>query len=100
MRRSYHTFARKMRRLILLLIALTACPMKSDVPDAAAQITPTKDWLEGRLPASALEGTPVKGGTLTLRVHVEPNGLNRLHDAMAEGTMSRYTIGTVYETLA
>jgi len=33
-------------------------------------------------------------------VHVEPGGLNRLHDQQAEGTMSRYTVGVVYETLA
>lgn len=93
-----------MRRLALALLVLTACP-KKDTPDAggAAQVqalTATREWLDGKLPASALEGTPVKGGTLTLRVHVEPGGLNRLHDQMAEGTMRMYTVGPLYESLA
>lgn len=89
-----------MRRLALLFL-LCGCPKKDSVDaGTAAQLTATKEWLDGTLPASALEGTPVKGGTFTLRVHVEPNGLNRLHDQFAEGTMSRYTLATVYETLA
>lgn len=93
-----------MRRLALALLVLAACPKKNGAPDAGAaataELAPTREWLDGTLPATALEGTPVKGGTLTIRVHVEPNGLNRLHDSMAEGTMSRYTVGPIYESLA
>src|SRR3954463_13645839 len=79
-----------MRRLALAaLFLLCGCP-KKDAPDAGVEgPSPTQEWLEGRLPKSALEGKPVKGGSLPLRVPVEPNGLNRLHDAMAEGTMTR-----------
>ncbi len=96
-----------MRRLAIALLVLAGCP-KKDAADAGAiasaqaqqALAPTREWLDGTLPASALEGTPGKGGTLTIRVHVEPGGLNRLHDQMAEGTMTRYTIGPLYETLA
>jgi peptide/nickel transport system substrate-binding protein len=94
-----------MRRLALAVLVLCACP-KQEAPDAGASaavtpaLKPSLEWLKGKLPDSALWGAPLKGGTLTVRVAVEPNGLNRLHDAMAEGTMSRYTVGTVYETLA
>jgi peptide/nickel transport system substrate-binding protein len=35
-----------------------------------------------------------------VRVGLEPNGLTRLHDRMAEGTMVHYTVGPLYETLA
>ena len=93
-----------MRRLALALLLFTACPKKNDSgADAGASapaVSVTREWLEGVMPASALEGTPVKGGTLTIRVHVEPGGLNRLHDQMVEGTMVRYTVGPLYETLA
>ncbi|MBK7858347.1 MAG: hypothetical protein IPJ65_06935 [Archangiaceae bacterium] len=90
-----------MRRLVLALLLLAACPKKS-TPDAGVspELQPSAAWLSGQLPASALAGTPVKGGTFTMRVHVEPNGLNRMHDQQAEGTMTRYTVGPLYETLA
>jgi peptide/nickel transport system substrate-binding protein len=88
----------------LLIVLATACPAKKSAdPDAGAlspPAAPSADWLAGRLPREALEGEPRRGGTLTLRVHIEPAGLNRLHDQMAEGTMARYTFGTVYESLA
>ncbi len=35
-----------------------------------------------------------------MRVAVEPSGFTRVHDRYAEGTMVRYTTGTIYETLA
>ncbi len=69
-------------------------------PPAPALAQPTPEWLKGELPASVNQGTPKEGGTFTLRVHVEPAGLNRLHDQMVEGTMVHYTMGVVYETLA
>lgn len=92
-----------MRRLALALLLFTACPKKDGAADAGASaqaVTPSREWLDGVMPKSALEGTPQKGGTLTIRVHVEPGGLNRLHDQMVEGTMVRYTVGPIYETLA
>jgi peptide/nickel transport system substrate-binding protein len=61
---------------------------------------PTSAWLAGTLPAPRPDETPKMGGTLTLRVNVEPTGLTRLHDQMAEGTMVRLTVGPLYETLA
>src|SRR5687767_1793573 len=89
---------------LTFLLCFAACP-KKDATDAgtgapASELRPSADWLEGRLPTSALEGHPAKGGTLTLRVPLEPAGLNRLHDQMVEGTMVRYVNATVYETLA
>ncbi|MFT3707457.1 MAG: ABC transporter substrate-binding protein [Archangium sp.] len=43
--------------------------------------------------------TPRRGGTLTVRLPLEPTGLTRLHDRFAEGTMTRITVGPIYETL-
>jgi peptide/nickel transport system substrate-binding protein len=87
----------------LVLLTLAGCRDRSS-PDAGAPsaeaVQPTRDWLDGRLPADALVGEPVKGGTLTVRVAIEPAGLNRLHDQLVEGTMVQYTMATVYETLA
>lgn len=90
--------------LALTLCFLSAC--KKDPPPAPAPAEParqklaepTAQWLEGELPAEA--GTPTDGGTLTIRIHVEPAGLNRLHDQMVEGTMVHYTMGPLYQTLA
>ena len=45
------------------------------------------------------QGTPLPGGTLTVRLYSEPLGLNRLHDEQKEGLMVRYTVGPIYETL-
>jgi len=56
-------------------------------------------WLEGKLPLEVNQGTPVSGGTLTVRLYSEPLGLNRLHDEQKEGLMVRYTVGPIYETL-
>jgi peptide/nickel transport system substrate-binding protein len=91
-----------MRRLALFALVLAACPQRkgADADAGSAAVTPSRDWLEGRMPAEALAGEPVKGGTFTLRVPVEPPGLNRLHDQLAEGTMAQYTGATCFETLA
>ncbi len=97
-----------MRRLApLLLLAALACKQPPPAPPAPVTpkapapvlVKPTEAWLKGELePEDA--GTPTPGGTFTFRVSVEPAGLNRLHDQMVEGQMVRYTVGTVYETLA
>ncbi|HEY1088841.1 MAG TPA: ABC transporter substrate-binding protein, partial [Archangium sp.] len=59
-------------------------------PDAA--------WLEGRVVETG--GTPRAGGVFIVRLPLEPTGLTRLHDRFSEGTMTRITVGPLYETLA
>lgn len=87
--------------LVWCLLAAAGCRKPTAVADAGAPPpSPTAAWLSGQLPPEVLGGTPRKGGTLTLRAIMEPNGLTRLHDQMAEGTMVRLTVGPLYETLA
>jgi peptide/nickel transport system substrate-binding protein len=57
-------------------------------------------WLDGSPVPDAAGVSPRRGGSLTIRVAVEPSGFTRVHDRYAEGTMVRYTTGTIYETLA
>jgi peptide/nickel transport system substrate-binding protein len=77
-----------------LLVAGCTCKPKPSPPDAG----PDADWLAGRLAPET--STPKKGGTLVVRLALEPNGLTRLHDQFSEGTMTRITVGPIYETLA
>ncbi len=90
------------RSLLALLLVLSACKDKKPVeaPPPAFAIQPSLAWLKGELPPEVLQGTPVSGGTFTIRVPTEPLGLNRLHDQQVEGMMARYTVGPIYETLA
>ena len=84
-----------MKRLLPLLLLFAACTCrKSGGVDAG----PDPDWLAGRV--VQLPGTPKDGGTLTVRLPLEPAGLTRLHDRFSEGTMTRITVGPIYETLA
>lgn len=76
------------------------CKAPGPAPPSTAPLPPSEQWLKGELPAEVSQGTPVSGGTLTVRLAVEPAGLNRLHDQMAEGWMTRYLTGSVYEGLA
>ncbi len=85
-------------------LAVTACTCKKGGgpdtgPTAAPTAGPSEAWLAGRLPPEAKEGTPKDGGTLVIRVAVEPAGLTRFHDQLVEGTMVRYTSATCYESL-
>lgn len=81
----------------LALLALAAgCTCNKKNPTTTP---PPAWWLEGKLPPEASSGTPTPGGTLRVRVSVEPAGLTRIHDRMSEGTMVRYTVGPIYETL-
>jgi len=88
---------------VAALVLAPGCKKKPeatlDAGAAPAVPKPTQAWLDGVLPESVNEGTPKDGGTLTIRVSVEPAGLTRLHDQMVEDTMSRYTVGPIYETL-
>ncbi|MFL5318798.1 MAG: ABC transporter substrate-binding protein [Myxococcaceae bacterium] len=85
--------------LLLLLFSCSDCRSKTETKAAESSLTPTPDWIQGKLPASVNQGTPRAGGTLTVRVNVEPNGINRLHDRYQDGWSARMTVGTVYETL-
>ena len=92
------------RSLAIAAVAFAACAgcknkKPVDVPLVPAAPAPTSEWLKGELPAAVNIGTPVPGGTFTIRVFGEPAGLNRLHDQMVEATMARYTVGPIYETL-
>jgi len=85
--------------VLLVVVASTSCSRcgARAVPDAGAG--PDRAWLEGR-PTPELGLVSRTGGTLTLRAAVEPTGFSRIDDRFAEGTMARYTTGTIYETLA
>lgn len=82
---------------VAVLLILSAC-RKPPAAIADAGFTPEPGWLEGKL--AAVTGTPLKGGTLTVRLPLEPAGLTRIHDRFNEGTMTRITVGPLYETLA
>ncbi len=84
-----------MTRLLPLLLVFAACTCRKG---GGADAGPDPEWLAGRV--VQLPGTVKDGGTLTVRLPLEPNGLTRLHDRFNEGTMTRITVGPVYETLA
>ncbi|MBL8917449.1 MAG: hypothetical protein JNJ54_01195 [Myxococcaceae bacterium] len=87
-------------RWLLVASAIAACSRcgGNAASDAGAGPTPDPDWLAGR-PSPEDAGTPRRGGTLTIRLPVEPLGFSRIHDRFAEGTMVRATTGTIYESL-
>ncbi len=79
-----------------LLLALVACK-RGGAADAGAP-GPDAAWLAGQLGPE--RGAPRDGGTLTVRLALEPAGLTRVHDRFNEGTTARLTVGAIYETLA
>jgi peptide/nickel transport system substrate-binding protein len=81
----------------LAVAACSRCGAGRSV-DAGLAAVPDADWLAGR-PTPEDAGTPRRGGTLTVRLPVEPLGFSRIHDRFAEGTMVRATTGTIYEAL-
>jgi peptide/nickel transport system substrate-binding protein len=89
--------------VLLCAATLSACPKKQDDTPQHPKPRlegPSNEWMAGKLPSSALEGTPSRGGTLRIRINVEPAGFTRIHDQQAEGTMIRMIVGPVYEALA
>lgn len=84
-----------MRPLLSLVLVAAGCTCRTGT---AVDAGPSADWLAGR--ALELGGTPKQGGVLTVRLPLEPVGLTRLHDRFNEGTMTRITVGPIYETLA
>ncbi|MBL8915708.1 MAG: hypothetical protein JNM17_33725 [Archangium sp.] len=83
--------------MALVLVSGCSCSCRQNPAVDAGVAGPDADWLAGRLPLET--GTPKKGGTLTVRLPLEPAGLTRLHDRFNEGTMARITVGPIYETL-
>ncbi len=81
---------------LVVLLALAGCKGSGGVD--AGSPGPDARWLQGALAPET--GTPRDGGTLTVRLPLEPTGLTRLHDRFNEGTMVRLTVGPLYETLA
>lgn len=81
-----------MKRLALIA-ALCLAGCKKPPPPSA----PDQAWLDGT--PRATTATPKDGGALIIRLALEPTGLTRLHDRFAEGTMTRITVGPLYETL-
>src|SRR3954468_11722697 len=61
--------------IVLLAAASTRGFSAAAAPEADA------DWQEGRLPASAAQGEPVKGGTLVVRIDQEPPSLDGITDS-------------------
>jgi peptide/nickel transport system substrate-binding protein len=83
--------------LLVLLGACRGCQPGRPVVDAGGAAPPAT-WRDGRLPLET--GAGRDGGTLVVRLAVEPKGFSRIDDTQAEGTMVRAITGTVYETLA
>jgi peptide/nickel transport system substrate-binding protein len=71
-------------------------PIAADKPDEAAPSTES-DWVQGKLPASVTEGTPVPGGELTVALDTNPPSLNLNIDS--DLIASRITLHRVYEAL-
>ncbi|MDP2273627.1 MAG: ABC transporter substrate-binding protein [Archangium sp.] len=80
---------------LLVLVAASSCTCR---PGTAVDAGPSADWRAGRV--VEVGGAPKEGGALTVRLPLEPVGLTRLHDRFNEGTMTRITVGPIYETLA
>lgn len=98
--------------LLALLVLASGCGRCGELsvwPDPVADLSddsaanphgPTRAWLEGDLPLSAVEGdVPRLGGSLRIRLYSEPSMLNPLHDRGRDVWTRRITIGPVYETL-
>jgi len=87
-------------------VALGGCkcanppPLESSPQPPKAEFpAPDDDWFEGRLPATVHEGTPRPGGTLVVRLHVEPpHLLPRVIDPF-DAMATRIALGRIYETL-
>jgi peptide/nickel transport system substrate-binding protein len=77
--------------------ATTADKGPPSAVEKAAEPEAPNDWLDGKLPASVTEGTPVPGGELTVAIDADPPSLNTIVDA--DWLASRITGHRVYEAL-
>lgn len=82
--------------LLILVLGASACRSRT-TPDAGLSTIPNAEWLAGTPPSES--GTPKPGGTLTVRVMVEPATLNYLDDGSHDGWVFRMVGRTVVETL-
>jgi peptide/nickel transport system substrate-binding protein len=69
---------------------------KKTAADAGAS-GPSAAWLEGQIPNDT--GAATDGGTLVIRVMLEPDGLNMLDESFRDAWTSRITRNNVYESL-
>ena len=65
---------------LAVLLALAACK-RTPPPHPAGPPIADAAFLEGAWSPSLLEGTPRPGGTLTVRLPLEPPSLNRIIDS-------------------
>lgn len=88
------------RTLALLFLALAAvgCRKSASSSTTDAGVTAASaEWLDGRLPKD--DSSPVDGGTLVVRLMIEPASLNSLDDGSNDATVHRIMHGTVVESL-
>lgn len=82
---------------LLALALIGGCGSCKRAAPTGALPPPPPGWLEGTPQADA--STPRDGGTLVVRVMVEPGGLNFLDDAFHSGWVARLTRRLVVESL-
>lgn len=70
---------------------VTAKPIVNDLANS------TDDWLAGRLPKSVIDGKPVSGGELVVRLGTDPPSLNTTIDS--DWAAGHITDGNIYESL-
>lgn len=78
-----------MKLLMLAVVFGAGCTCESghgrrgpDAAEAGAGVTSSNDeWTEGRLPASITQGTPRRGGQVTMNIRAEPPSLNLITHA-------------------
>ena len=79
-------------------LASAACPRTEEPKsEPSRQIMVDPAWAEGELPASSRDGTPVSGGTLTVRINTDPPSLDP--NLTADLWADRVVVGQVQEAL-
>ncbi len=84
--------------LVLAVLLAAGCPKSGEkAPPPAPQPEVDHAWADGVLPPAAFEGTPVKGGALTVRITSDPPSLNTILTEDLWG--DRIVVGAVQEAL-